>query len=191
MTQAPVPLIVLSGRQDDVELVNRALRDGGHPVRCHWVTNLESLAQTIDAEEPQLLCFFPDSLPAPVRDIVKITQRASRGARVSCYATSSPARDPRARPPDIVCCGRVHSSCAHRPVQVERMRLPDRANSGLVAERPRAPIAYSAAIAAEMPRKSRACTAVTPVACASATTEPAVILPPAMMRMRSPARSTN
>jgi len=78
MTQAPVPLIVLSGRQDDVELVNRALRDGGHPVRCHWVTKLESLAETIDAEQPQLLCFFPDSLPAAVRDIVKIKQQASR-----------------------------------------------------------------------------------------------------------------
>ena len=49
MTQVPVPLIVLSGRQDDVELVNRALRDGGHAVRCHWVTKLESLAETIDA----------------------------------------------------------------------------------------------------------------------------------------------
>jgi len=31
MVQAPVPLIVLSGREDDVELVNRSLRDGGHP----------------------------------------------------------------------------------------------------------------------------------------------------------------
>src|SRR6185369_2128365 len=51
--------------------------DGGHPVRCHWVTKLESLAETIDAEAPQLLCFFPDSLPAPVRDIVKLKQQAS------------------------------------------------------------------------------------------------------------------
>ena len=78
MTQAPVPLIVLSGRQDDVDLVNRALRDGGHPVRCHWVTKLELLAETIDLEEPQLLCFFPDSLPVAVREIVKIKQQASR-----------------------------------------------------------------------------------------------------------------
>ncbi|HVY64023.1 MAG TPA: EAL domain-containing protein [Gammaproteobacteria bacterium] len=78
MTQAPVPLIVLSGRQDDVELVNRALRDGGHPVRCQWVTKLESLAETIDAAEPQLLFFFADSLPAPVRDIVKVKQQAAR-----------------------------------------------------------------------------------------------------------------
>ena len=43
MGQAPVPLIVLSGREDDVELVNRSLRDGGHPVRCHWVAKVDKL----------------------------------------------------------------------------------------------------------------------------------------------------
>jgi diguanylate cyclase (GGDEF)-like protein len=78
MVQAPVPLIVLSGREDDVELVNRSLRDGGHPVRCHWVTELDSLAAAIDSHDPQLLCFFPDSLPAQVREIAKIKQQAAR-----------------------------------------------------------------------------------------------------------------
>ena len=89
MTQAPVPLIVLSGRQDDVELVNRALRDGGHPVRCHWVTKLDALAHTIDTEAPQLLCFFPDSLPAPVRDIVKIKQQAARAVPLIVVSKSA------------------------------------------------------------------------------------------------------
>jgi len=77
MAQAPVPLIVLSGREDDVELVNRSLRDGGHPVRCHWVTKLEALLGAIDDHDPQLLCFFPDSLPAPIREIAKIKQQAA------------------------------------------------------------------------------------------------------------------
>ena len=45
MAQAQVPLIVLSGREDDVELVNRSLRDGGHPVRCHWVAKVDALAE--------------------------------------------------------------------------------------------------------------------------------------------------
>jgi len=89
MTQAPVPIIVLSGRQDDVELVNRALRDGGHPVRCHWVTKLESLAETVDAEQPQLLCFFPDNLPAPVREIAKIKQQASRAVPLIVVSKSA------------------------------------------------------------------------------------------------------
>lgn len=77
MAQAPVPLIVLSGREDDVELVNRSLRDGGHPVRCHWVTKVDALADAIDDHEPELVCFFPDSLPAPIRDIAKIKQRSA------------------------------------------------------------------------------------------------------------------
>jgi diguanylate cyclase (GGDEF)-like protein len=77
MAQAPVPLIVLSGREDDVELVNRSLRDGGHPVRCHWVTKIDALASAIDDHSPELLCFFPDSLPAPIREIAKIKQQAT------------------------------------------------------------------------------------------------------------------
>jgi diguanylate cyclase (GGDEF)-like protein len=78
MTQAPVPLIVLSGREDDVELVNRVLRDGGHPVRCHWITKLDSLPEAIDTHEPQLLCFFPGSLPAAIREVTKLKQQATR-----------------------------------------------------------------------------------------------------------------
>jgi diguanylate cyclase (GGDEF)-like protein len=77
MTQASVPLIVLSGREDDVELVNRSLRDGGHPVRCHWVAKVDALAGAIDDHAPELLCFFPDSLPAPIREIAKIKQKAA------------------------------------------------------------------------------------------------------------------
>jgi len=74
----PVPLIVLSARQDDVELVNRTLRDGGHAVRCHWVTKADALADAIDEANPQLICFFSDSVPVPIRQIAKIKQQASR-----------------------------------------------------------------------------------------------------------------
>ena len=77
MPLSPVPLIVLSGREDDVELVNRSLRDGGHPVRCHWVAKVDALAGAIDDHAPELLCFFPDSLPAPIREIAKIKQKAA------------------------------------------------------------------------------------------------------------------
>ena len=75
--QAAVPLIVLTGREDDVELVNRSLRDGGHPVRCHWVARIDALLGALDDHDPQLLCFFPDSLPAPIREIAKIKQQAA------------------------------------------------------------------------------------------------------------------
>lgn len=74
--EAKVPLIVLSGREDDVELINRSLRDGGHPVRCHWVAKIDALADAFDNHGPHLLWFFPDSLPAPVREVAKIRQMA-------------------------------------------------------------------------------------------------------------------
>ncbi|HEX5046692.1 MAG TPA: sensor domain-containing diguanylate cyclase [Gammaproteobacteria bacterium] len=76
--QAAVPLIVLSGREDDVELVNRSLRDGGHPVRCLWVAKVDALSGALDEHEAELLCFFPDSLPAPIREVAKIKQQAAR-----------------------------------------------------------------------------------------------------------------
>jgi diguanylate cyclase (GGDEF)-like protein/PAS domain S-box-containing protein len=91
MLQAPVPLIVLSGREDDVELVNRSLRDGGHPVRCHWVTKVDALADAIDDHAPELVCFFPDSLPAPIRDIAKIKQQAA--ASVPLVVVSNAAQE--------------------------------------------------------------------------------------------------
>jgi diguanylate cyclase (GGDEF)-like protein len=76
--QASVPLVVLTGREDDVELVNRSLRDGGHPVRCHWVAKIDALAGALDSHAPELLCFFPDSLPAPIREVAKIRQQTAR-----------------------------------------------------------------------------------------------------------------
>ena len=79
MGQAPVPLIVLSGREDDVELVNRSLRDGGHAVRCHWVAKVDKLLSALQDLAPELLCFFPDSLPIAIREIAKIKQHAAGG----------------------------------------------------------------------------------------------------------------
>jgi multidomain signaling protein FimX len=79
MVQAPVPLIVLSGREDDVELVNRSLRDGGHAVRCHWVAKVDKLLGALQEHAPELLCFFPDSLPIAIREIAKIKQHAAGG----------------------------------------------------------------------------------------------------------------
>src|SRR6185436_4039966 len=77
--QAQVPLIVLSGREDDVELVNRSLRDGGHAVRCHWVAKVDKLLAALQEYAPELLCFFPDSLPIAIREIAKIKQHAAGG----------------------------------------------------------------------------------------------------------------
>ncbi len=91
--QAAVPLIVLSGREDDVELINRSLRDGGHPVRCHWVAKIDQLADALDRCEAQLLCFFPDSLAVAIRDVAKIRQQAARMVPLIVVAQSAEETD--------------------------------------------------------------------------------------------------
>jgi diguanylate cyclase (GGDEF)-like protein len=92
MVQSPVPLIVLSGREDDVELVNRSLRDGGHAVRCHWVAKVDKLLGALQEHAPELLCFFPDSLPIAIREIAKIKNHAAGG--VPLVVVSKDAQEP-------------------------------------------------------------------------------------------------
>jgi diguanylate cyclase (GGDEF)-like protein len=70
-------LVVLTGREDDVELINRSLRDGGHPVHCHWVAKVDALAGALESHDPQLLWFFADSMPTPIREIAKIRGQAA------------------------------------------------------------------------------------------------------------------
>jgi multidomain signaling protein FimX len=77
MPQPPVPLIVYAAGQDYAELINRVLRGGGHPVRCHWIDVLDGLADALERIEPQMLIFFPKGLPVRIPDVVKIRQRAS------------------------------------------------------------------------------------------------------------------
>lgn len=77
MSQAQVPLIVLTRRQDDVELINRSLRDGGHAVHCHWVDKLDGLVRALESSEPEMIWFFRDNLDAQIRDIAKIRQQAA------------------------------------------------------------------------------------------------------------------
>jgi diguanylate cyclase (GGDEF)-like protein len=77
MSQHQVPLIVVTARQDNVEAVNRVLREAGHPVRCHWVDELDRLPQNMADHQPQLLLLFLDSGSAMVREAAKIRQQAN------------------------------------------------------------------------------------------------------------------
>src|SRR4051812_40423892 len=44
---SPVPMIILSRQQEQVEFINKALRKAGHAVHCHWVTDLNDLGDTL------------------------------------------------------------------------------------------------------------------------------------------------
>ncbi|MES1195700.1 MAG: EAL domain-containing protein [Steroidobacter sp.] len=44
---SPVPMVILSRLQEQVEFINKALRKAGHAVHCHWVTELNDLGDTL------------------------------------------------------------------------------------------------------------------------------------------------
>jgi len=50
--------MILTDREENVEVINRTLREAGHPVRCHWVKNGNGLLDAMAAEHPELLFLF-------------------------------------------------------------------------------------------------------------------------------------
>lgn len=78
MTDSAVPMIVLTSRQDNVELINRTLRDAGHAVRCQWIQGVDGLAEALDSADIELLWMFADEFPGQLREIAKIRQHAAQ-----------------------------------------------------------------------------------------------------------------
>ena len=58
MIQSQVPLMVLTDREDNVEVINRALREAGHAVHCHWLKKSEALAESLTSTHPELFFLF-------------------------------------------------------------------------------------------------------------------------------------
>ena len=74
MSQAHVPLVVLTDREEDVEFINRTLRDGGHTVRCHWVDNIDRLPDALRQYTPELLWQFNDGNAAEIKQVAEIRE---------------------------------------------------------------------------------------------------------------------
>jgi diguanylate cyclase (GGDEF)-like protein len=66
-----ISIAVLSTTQDDVELVNRTLRDGGSAAHCHWVATPNALDETLTAESIELLIINIDSYADTIRQVIK------------------------------------------------------------------------------------------------------------------------
>ena len=63
----PIPLVVLSRRQDDASTIDSALRNAGHPVHCSWVRELADLGDTLSGSDFELLFIChedPDEIAA-------------------------------------------------------------------------------------------------------------------------------
>jgi len=66
-----ISIAVLTENQDDVALINGALRDAGHAARCHWIDRPNKLGDTLAAEHVELLILNCDHYPDSIRQVVK------------------------------------------------------------------------------------------------------------------------
>lgn len=81
-----ISIAVLSATQDDVELVNRTLRDGGSAAHCFWVATPGALDSILEAENIELLVINIDSYADTIRQVIK--QKESFSPEVPLIAVS-------------------------------------------------------------------------------------------------------
>ena len=70
-----ISIAVLTENQDDVEMINSALRDAGHAAHCHWIASPTRLADTLTAEMVELLVLNCDRYADSIRQVVKQKDR--------------------------------------------------------------------------------------------------------------------
>jgi diguanylate cyclase (GGDEF)-like protein len=70
-----ISIAVLTDNQDDVQLINSALRDAGHAAHCHWIASPNRLADTLAAEMVELLILNCDRYTDSIRQVVKQKDR--------------------------------------------------------------------------------------------------------------------
>ena len=66
-----ISIAVLSARQDDVELVNRTLRDAGHAAHCHWVQTPNTLDSTLESQLVELIIVNKDSYADSIKQVIE------------------------------------------------------------------------------------------------------------------------
>lgn len=66
-----ISIAVLSGSQDDVELVNSSLRDAGHAAHCLWIETPGRFADALGKESIELIILSVDDYADDVRQVIK------------------------------------------------------------------------------------------------------------------------
>ena len=87
MNQAHEPFIVLTDREENVELINRTLRDAGHAVRCHWIDNVDRVGEALAEHSASMLWMFSDGDPEAIARIARI--RTELGSMVPLVAVTN------------------------------------------------------------------------------------------------------
>ena len=70
-----ISIAVLTEDQDDVEIINSALRDAGHAAHCHWISTPNQLSDILAAENVELLIQNCDSYKDSIRQVIKQKDR--------------------------------------------------------------------------------------------------------------------
>jgi diguanylate cyclase (GGDEF)-like protein len=66
-----ISIAVLTANQDDVELVNRTLRDAGQVAHCHWVATPNTLDETLESRMVELIIVNKDSYADTIRQLIE------------------------------------------------------------------------------------------------------------------------
>jgi diguanylate cyclase (GGDEF)-like protein len=70
-----ISIAVLTEDQDDVEIINSALRDAGHAAHCHWISTPNQLSDILARENVELLIQNCDSYKDSIRQVIKQKDR--------------------------------------------------------------------------------------------------------------------
>ncbi len=80
-----IPLIVIAARQEQVEALNKTIRDAGRPVQCSWISEINELGDGLDQINPDLIVVFQDEVDKLLKAIIEIRDRfASRIPVIVC-----------------------------------------------------------------------------------------------------------
>ena len=66
-----IAIAVLTENQDDVELVNGALRDAGHAAHCHWIGTPSKFDEALQEARIELVILNDDHYPDTVRQVIR------------------------------------------------------------------------------------------------------------------------
>ena len=69
--QHSISIAVLSDNQDDVEIVNRTLRDAGQAAQCHWIQSPEKFLEFLKSEIVELVILNCDKFRDTIRQVIK------------------------------------------------------------------------------------------------------------------------
>lgn len=70
-----ISIAVLTESQDDVETINRTLRDAGHAAHCQWIATPNRLADILATETVELLILNCDSYKDSIQQVIKQKDR--------------------------------------------------------------------------------------------------------------------